>query len=268
MFATYIYSTTASPAEVRADLLALICGADVNSLSASCVKAVTTRGGVASGWVAHDAANWVMKGVDALGGDKFARLNLAGLVVNLCVLESWNAVAHTGVNATTAANVCNVAAGVTGTINIIANDEAIAIWAGSYWAAAIEAGRDSPLMAAPYPVGMLISNTAAAFYSPRVKNGGAAGDLLNALMTANTVSANSFANALRGVGEVLYFPVMPLAVTYGGATFYGWLREFFSLPMAGAGQRVSGDVFFDGDGKRFVCLPVSASALCWGVERR
>lgn len=267
MFATYVYSTAAVPAEVKADLFALICGADVNSLSNSCVKAMTTRGGGASGWAAHDVSNGVIKGMDSAGADRFARLTVAALLIKFGVVESWNAVAHTGVNPTTICNVCNVAAGVTGTIGISANDEAVAIWSGGYWAAAIETGRDTPLITAPYPVALLVSSNVANLFSPRIKNPAAAGDILDAPMQVAQMLGNNNNGALRGAGEVLFFPVMPLGVSYASG-FYGWLRDVFMLNQSSVGQRISGDLFFDTVGKQFICLPVGASLFCYGVERR
>ncbi len=108
MYAKYITNTTSTQADILSDVVAILTGTtDVNTLSASCNKAVTEIHSTydAAGWELHDAAAAtnvkVLKApvYDNPSKYKYLRIdtNTAG-VITLATAETWNASTHVGTN--------------------------------------------------------------------------------------------------------------------------------------------------------------------------
>jgi hypothetical protein len=107
MYAKYMYSASATAANILADLVAILTGeTTVANLSASCDKPNTTiLATIASGWELHDAAAGTnakcIKAVLADDPTKFKYVvldtNTAGYILAK-VYEAWDATGHTGTN--------------------------------------------------------------------------------------------------------------------------------------------------------------------------
>lgn len=132
------YVTVAAPtfANIIADLAALLAGAAIVDLSASCDKVATTMVAnvVAPGWTVFDAAagggSSVVSAPDSAGLiTKFARLSMNSNALRVDTAESWNAATHVGVNIglPPSATGVNLSTTAVNTLHIWANPRCFAI---------------------------------------------------------------------------------------------------------------------------------------------
>jgi len=103
----YAYSAGATQANVLSDLVAIFTGTtDVNSLSASCNKSLTTiTATTPAGWTLHDGSSGTNKKVIKApyldSGDKYVELDSYSTTnITLYMYETFNATTHTGTNKT------------------------------------------------------------------------------------------------------------------------------------------------------------------------
>lgn len=104
MYARYVYKAGATPANILADLCALLCGTtDKATLSADCVQEDTEISSIynPATWVMHDnaapTAGKVLKQRAADNScDKFLHLAVTATQIKSNISETWNATTHTG----------------------------------------------------------------------------------------------------------------------------------------------------------------------------
>lgn len=109
MFARYEYYSSATQANVLSDIVKIFTGeTDVNNLSASCNKNITTiTATIPAGWTVFDAAasstSQVIRAsyVDSASTYKYVELKATSTsAFDIFGYESWNATTHVGVNKT------------------------------------------------------------------------------------------------------------------------------------------------------------------------
>lgn len=241
MHAKYVSTSTATIAQIIADIAALIVGSTVASLSASCDKANTTLiSTVAPGWTVFDAAapatGQVITAPDADGlTTKFVRI-FAGnaLSIDMQLYDSWNAVTHAGVNPSNSFGATSGPAFTAGAVNtywIFATPRMLYITdAGQLSRGAWEYSREIQyLKGTTYPCQMCVAasalnvNVPADLFVPRVKALSAAGDLTAASSTLRmgsiacksvnaAIGVGSPASTARDAAEVAYMEVRPVWV--------------------------------------------------------
>ena len=126
MYAKYVSTTTSVGAQVINDLALLLSGSPISALSASCDKINSTLvSTVAPGWTLLDSAapaSGCMLSAPDIDGltTKFVYLYPAVSELRIGSYETWNAVAHTGTNATPGISICAHSATVANTYIVFA----------------------------------------------------------------------------------------------------------------------------------------------------
>lgn len=258
MYAKYVFKAGSTAANVLADVVKLIADGAINTLSGDAVQASCSKAGVATGWTSDDGNYAILSAPFEDGAArKVHQLAMAGTVLTVKGMDSWNAATHAGANVTTAASMTSglpLSSG--GTLNIVACPEIFAIWdASNYWLMAAEVPRVEPFFknrAGSISAARTGTNAYVA-YVTRSKNPIAAGDSVN--WAAYLGDARPMAGAARGENEELIyqlFPVPVLTYTSGYQTLLSQpVRGLVSTPRFG----VIGDIYSDGAGKDYVMLP-------------
>jgi hypothetical protein len=243
MYAQYSYLSTATIAQICADLAAIACGETVvANLSAGCDKPGTNiiDNTVTTNWSMFDnaagAGTVVIRSLNADGiSYKYARIFADGTNFSIQQSESWNASTHVAVNPSYVASSHSIplATGVAGRVFLMAGPRFILVSqnpaSGTGSCILIEHSRDTPIGDTSYPCcihsrldsGSYSMFTNSSSYPPRHKNPEAAGDLTGSsvwamfaqqpLQNSVALAANLPAN-LRGVGEAAWFPVSPINI--------------------------------------------------------
>lgn len=263
MYAKYTWLATATEAQVRADLVALMAGAtNVASLSASCDKDFTSivANTTATNWQISDAAasatSQVLRSLNADGTTyKYAQFTLSAGAASLTGWETWNAVTHAGTNQTS--SVSTVTPGTIGITLSYTNPGSIYIFStpryliispsaalqASYCVGLFEFSRDSNSLDITYPCHALmhtgtyiLAPANGSFSISRIKKNNATGDFAGTGVTAyigtmfNTnITAMSGAQTSPnyGVGEAPYYTVLPivLGAALSNGSFVGVLGK-------------------------------------------
>lgn len=246
MYGTYAWNAGATPAEVQQDIVALICGADVETLSAVCNKAETKAEGEASGWLVVDQPFGVLSHPGQAGGPgMLARITISSTPrVQMAAIDKWNMGTHAATWVTNARD-CAGTMTAAGKMNIMASQAGLLLAASdwSVWALVGEVKRDGPVLAgdAEAPGGFLIDSGSYS-YMPRVKSPSALGDVSNA--SCNFVSAFGTLStyAARNRKDELYLPMSPAVMSYSSVP----VGEVAGLVIAG-GYGQGGDYMLDAD---------------------
>lgn len=136
MYVRYVTLAASTYANTLADIAALLSGASVADLSATCDKAATIviASDIAPGWTLLDAAANSGRVVSAPDADalttKYARLWMNTAVLQINTYEFWNPVTHVGTNIGNAPGGnpgINISQTAANTIHIFANPRCFAI---------------------------------------------------------------------------------------------------------------------------------------------
>lgn len=262
MYATYAYNAGASMAQVMADVVALICGGSVASLSASCNKALSTVAGAASPYSAPSAQSYGVVQANCLDGvsKKIFRFTLSGQIM-LQAYDTWNGATNTGTNPTTARSALLIDSNP-GTVWIVATDEILAVACsyGSYCGIGFEFKREAPFMAGTSrPCWGVVCTGGYAAEVPRAKNMGAAGDQQPAAAyVTSPLNGLSFGSP-RGTDDLNYNQLLPCFVMlqYGGYIYAGAMRG--ALCAAEAIGAV-GDIYSDENAATYLLTRHAAPA--------
>lgn len=269
MLVKYVTTSGATTDQMIADLVAIITGGTIASLSASCdkVNSAVIANSTATGWTLFDSFNvtvvgttggYVLTANAATGSTvKYARLyKSASNAVDIVANETWNAGTHTGTNLTTGAG--GISLSVSTTYMVFATARTFMIWNSTGTAAAVcEFTRDCPyLSGTTYPSYLVASQTGLAqsggqMYMPRQKNLTATGDSTNVTVNAGTISnrssgqaVTSTSSAVRDATDSLYHEMRPIwVVTNSNNIVLGRLYDYVEITRA-AGNAF--DTFSDG----------------------
>lgn len=253
MYAKYTWLSTATEAQVRADLVALATGTtDINSLSASCDKAFTSivANTTATNWTVHDAdasaTSQVLRSLNADGTTyKYAQFTINNGTFNMTGWEAWDSVTHVGTNRTTTNGLAMSSSFMatfsytnTGSIYIFSTPRYLTLSVPKSMSTAgqmsvVEFSRDSPSLNISYPCHALFGSNLAFISSAtqndvgicRIKSNSSVGDLtgtdlngtINTLVNFPTYGGGNqvYQRAPgRGVGEVPYYTVLPIILGF------------------------------------------------------
>lgn len=260
MHGVYAWNAGAVPAQVTADILALIAGGLVADLSASCNKAVTNAGGEASGWSVVDAAYGVMAHAGQAGGPgMLARLTASATPrLQLAAIDAWNMGSHAAGFAATPLD-CSGSMAVAGQLSIIAGPSGLLLASSDYaqWALVSEVKRDGPALAgdAMAPGGFAIG-AGGYCYMPRLKSPSAVGDMAGASVTLQSAYGQLSTTAARSRGEALYLPMVPGTLQYSNVP----VGEMAG-PMIAGGYAQSGDYIVAANGDKYQIVKFGYSTL-------
>lgn len=258
MFGNYSWNAGAAAQNIIADLVALICGAAVADLSASCNKAASLVEGEASGFDVVDAAYGVVHAPGQIGGPgRLMRLQVSAQNrIQLSVVDQWVMGSHSATFASGAIDASGLVTAA-GSVNVYACDDALLIGAAdwSYWAGVAEVKRDGPAMSdALAPGGFVIGGYYC--YMPRLKSPTAVGDLSGPSATFASAYGSLAAAAARDRAEKLYIPMVPGVLSYSSVP----VGEVAGVMVAG-GYGQSGDFMQDAGGEAFVIAKNSANVI-------
>lgn len=264
MYGVYAFNAGAVPASVVADLVALATGAEVAALSSACNKALTTKIGAASPWLAHDAAYGVLRAPCVGGGpasDKLVRVT-ADTLVRLSTMESWDPVLHSAGAGVTAAYAVSLQLSAAGSIHYVFTDEVFFLAASDFsvWQVLAEIKREGPLLADAAMPCWVLHGTGNSSFIPRVKSPTAAGSVTNASLTTQSPYGTLTSSAVRDLSENLYIPMAPAVAVYSSVP----VGEYVGLMVAG-GYGQAGDYMRDGAGKEY--LLAKGSTVTYAIER-
>jgi hypothetical protein len=281
MFAKYV--TTAAPvqAQMIADIAALICGASIASLSASCDKVNSSLvSTIAPGWTLHDAPNSgvVVTAPDVDGlTQKYVRLFApSASTFDAMGYETWNAVAHTGTNATPG-NPASFSfwANQVNTIFIFATARSFYFTSPAAGVGSFEFSRDAGyLQGSSYPchaIATSASLTSAVssgnVYVPRMKNLVAAGDRSGFALYAATLAPRygtgnqgGPAGALYGADGTMHYEIRPMWLMSDG----GVIGKLFDVIELARQSGAAFDTFSDGV-DTFMLVPSSNFIMIFKV---
>jgi len=264
MYGTYAYNAGATAAQVVADVLALVTGADPATLSNSCNKALTTAAGAASGWQVEDA-NYGVLSAPCIGGGpasrKLARVT-AATKLQLSTVDSWNNATHVAGTSTSALDV-SLAFSAAGAVNFLATDEVLMLAASdwSVWQCVCEIKRDGPLLSDAGAPSWVILGTTNYCYAPRFKNLTAAGDSTNVSLSVASAYGTLTGSTTRDRAERLYIPMAPAVASLSSVP----VGEFVGVMVSG-GYGQSGDYMLDASGD--VWQLSKGGAVIYAIKRK
>lgn len=220
MYLKYQWLATATEANIRADIAAILCGTAIAGLSAGCdkVNSASLASTVAPGWELWDAAASVTSiVVRALNADgisyKYLQIAFTAGNVYFTGWELWSVGSHTGTNQTFAYGVaCNPSLALNNTvanaIYISATARRVSLFQGPLWGSQIslhlfEFSRDTNSLNASYPCHGIahLNNANISFLDvvasgiPSVANGGLG---LSRVKNPSIVSGDYVGAALTG----------------------------------------------------------------------
>lgn len=265
MYGVYAFNAGAAPAAVVSDLIALATGAEVAALSAACNKALTTKNGADSPWVAHDAAFGVLRAPCVGGGpgsDKLLRIT-ADTQVRMAAPESWDPALHSAGAGVTSAYAVSLQLSAAGSIHYVMTDELFFLAASDFsvWEVLAEIKREGPLLADAAMPSWVLHGTTNYSYMPRLKSPAAAGSLTNVSIATQSPYGTLTSSAVRDLSENLYIPMVPAVALYSSVP----IGEYVGLMVAG-GYGQAGDYMQDGAGKEFILA--KGSAITYAIERK
>lgn len=255
MYMTYAWIAGATAAQVTADIAALIAGADIATLSASCNKPGSSAAGEASGWTLDDGPYGVVSRAGQAGGPRVAARITASATpkLQLAAVDQWSVPAHTAAYASTAVD-CSLSLAAAGSVQIVATADALLIAASDWsaWGMVVESKRDGPALAADAAApGSVLIGSASVAYMPRVKYPAQSGDASNPAVTVQSSYGSLSASAARNRAEALYIPMVPAVLTYSQVP----VGELVNVQVAG-GYGQSGDYMLD------------AAAVTWQLAKQ
>jgi hypothetical protein len=298
MHAKYVSTTGATLAQILADFAALLGGASIAALSASCDKPNSTLvSTVAPGWTLVDAAaansGQVVSSSDANGlTTKYVRLFAPGAnTIDLACYESWNAGTHIGVNASAASGkILSFSAGAVNTYWLFATPRGVYIavaGATNCGLGALEISRDAAYLAgSTYPCVASVSydaltTTTATPALSRTKRTAATGDstgsaastvLASCVLTGRTSTAAPAvpSGTVRDGSEVAYWEVAPIWIGVTGDVgtlparpmILGKCYDVLEIAAAAGNQF---DTFSDGVDTYMIVFVGAISALAFKV---
>lgn len=243
MFGVYSWNAGATGQQVVPDIVAMICGAAVNDLSAVCNKAASSVGGAASGWGVVDAAYGVIGQASQDGGPgREARIFASESPrVIMAAVHGWDVVQHLPGAATNALE-CSAVVSEPGAVNIVATAAGILIGASdwSMWALLAEVKRGAPGLPEGYP-GSVVVNGFGYAYLPKAKNPDVLGWVENAAAAVVSSYGGLSARPARDGVDSLYVPMVPACVAVKQVPF----GELLGVRAVG-GYGQSGDLMTDG----------------------
>lgn len=260
MWARYVYAAGATVENIAADLAAIVGGAAVASLSASCVKASTEIYGEPSPWSVLSLAYGVVCADGEDGVKKYLRFGVPAVgKVRLAALESWDSSSPSASSAGAGKDVTPVTTS-SGVVMVYVSSGSVAIVlgiGGVSFAVAFEIRRGTPATAGGRPaVGVLGGVNYYDAISVRLKNQLIAGDLVKGVLTMMAPQGATVA-ASRDEGEAIYAPILPVSVCQA-AVFVGVALGLFRV---GDAIGVTGDVLVCMDGAVYVVLRTGAGAF-------
>lgn len=243
MYGIYSWNAGATGPQVIADLVALICGAEIADLSAVCNKPASEKAGAASGWSVVDLGYGVIGAASQDGGpQRQARLMASDVPrVLLASVHAWDLVAHIPGAATNALE-CSGVIAEAGAVNVIATQAGILLAASdwSMWALLGEVKRSAPALVAGAD-GSVIINGFGYGYVAQAKNPEALGLMENAPAAVVSAYGSLAAKAARDAADLLYVPMVPACVSVKQVPF----GELMGVQAIG-GYGQGGDMVTDG----------------------
>lgn len=221
MLAKYVSLSTATWAQIQADLIALACGGSIAGLSAGCDKANSAilANSEPAGWTLYDAAgpnsSKVITAKDMANNDKFVALyQPTATSLSIMSFDTYNSSTHTGTNMTgTNSNPLNYSAGNAQTFYVYATARNVVFInnTASALIGSFEFTREAPFMNSNlYPAHALMCywGYATGLAIPRIKNMSAVGDTLAQYNCAGmySIGGNSFGSAYRDATDSLVYP--------------------------------------------------------------
>lgn len=258
MYGVYAWSAGATAQNIIADLVALLCGAAVNDLSASCNKLASSAAGEATGYDAIDAAYGVFHAPGQAGGPgRLMRLQVSAQGrLQLGVVDGWVMGSHSATYASGLIDASGLISAA-GSVNLFACDDALLVGSSdwSYWAASAEVKRDGPAMGdALAPGGFVVGGYYC--YMPRLKSPSAVGDMAGVSATFASAYGAVSASAARDRAEKLYIPMVPAVLSYSSVP----IGEAAGVMVSG-GYGQSGDYMQDAGGDTFVIAKTAGNIL-------
>jgi hypothetical protein len=254
MYGKYAWVAGASPVSVVADLIALVGGAAVNTLSVACNQAGSNTQGVASTWAAVDAVYGVVQSPSKVGaGYKQARITVAANIIQLAAVEGWNAGTHVATNAV-AAQSCSLSTASAGSVWFLATEDHL-LFASSDWTAwqgVFEVKRDGPMLSdVSVPAHAQVGPNYC--YWPRLKNPTTVGFSVGGQGTLASAFGALVASAVRDVSESLYLPLVPAVTSVSSAPIGGC-----QALMIASGYGASGDYMIDAAANTYMLAKMSS----------
>ena len=264
MHGVYAWNAGATAAQIRADLVAMISGAAIADLSASCDKAASSTAGAASGWVAMDAPYGVLSAAGEAGGPgRQVRLSeTAAPRVIVGVVAGWNGATHAAASASSAME-CTATIDGAGLCHVLATPDGLLLASSdwSVWGMVAEVKRDGPALAGMAALsGALVVNQNGYAFMARAKKQTGYGYTDNQQVSVASVFGALAATPGRDAAETLYMPMVPAVVSNGGVP----VGELVGLRAVG-GYAQSGDTLSDGAGD--VWQLVKAGNLALALKR-
>jgi hypothetical protein len=253
MIGKYAWVAGASAANIIADIIKWITGADLATMSAACNQAATTRTGSATTWSAHDAAFGVIRDLsDPAGPGIYARLtSSASPKLQAAAVAEWDIGSHAAAYATTAGDV-SLTLSAAGSVNLLASSGVLLIGAAdwSVWSLIGECARASGVLAASATVpGTYVLQATAYAYMVRAKNATAAGFATSAQVGVQSSFGQLNAAAVRDVNEALYHAMASMTISFGSAP----VGEARNVMVVG-GYSQSGDTVVDQGGVEYLVV--------------
>ncbi|MBN8516800.1 MAG: hypothetical protein J5X22_09400 [Candidatus Accumulibacter sp.] len=263
MYGVYSWNAGASGANIVADLVKFVTGADVASLSASCNKPATVREGAASVWSAVDSGFGVVASAGLVTGPGVTgRMSVsASQKIQLSAVDAWDSGSHSAGFATSVFDV-SLSIASAGSVNIVSNDGVLLIAAAdwSVWGIVAEVSREGPAMSgAPTVSGALILNNTGQSYMTRCKSPGSAGETTSPYLTVQPAYGSLTSSSARDRAEHLYLVMCSLCVSYSSVP----IGEVEGVEAVG-GYAQSGDFVLDSEGNQF---QVVRGSIGFGVLR-
>jgi hypothetical protein len=260
MYGNYAWNAGATAGNVQQDLVALICGADVASLSADCNKAATVVSGEASGWLVVDQPYGVLRHQGLPGGPGMtARITLSATPrVQVAAVDKWNMGTHAAAYVTSAYDGSATMSGA-GSMNIMASDAGLLLASSdwSFWVLIGEVKRDGPALAGDVEApGTFMMSSSGYCYMPRLKSPSAVGDLSNASVNFQSAYGSLSSSAARNRKDELYLPMTPGVLSYSSVP----VGEIKGVVIVG-GYGQGGDFVLDGAGKTYQIVKYSSTSF-------
>jgi hypothetical protein len=246
MQAKYVALGSYTQANLISDLAAILCGAQVADLSATCDKANTTIvSTVAPGWTLVDAnasnLGKVISAPDMNGNPKYVYIYASGTSqIAIRVYETWNSTTHTGTNPSGAYVLSNGTS-----FMVFGTPQTAYISGGADGFGVLEVSRDVAYLQnnTTYPAtvagGAYGFSSPTAMSMPRGKNMTAAGDTLPYPVQSATITARSSSSILAGTtarqdaNGVQYIEVRPIWIALSDNTIIGRLYDIAEITRGG-----------------------------------
>lgn len=250
MLAKYTTLSTATLAQVQADLIALACGGSIAELSASCDKVNSSilANSEPIGWSLVDVAgpsnSRIITAKDIDNNDKFVGLyQSSSTQLSITSFDTYNSGTHTGTNQSYGnSNPISFSSGVSQTFYVYSTSRNLAFMnnTGSAVIGSFEFTREAPFMSSNnYPAHALVGywGYSTGLTIPRIKNMTAVGDSVNGVNVAGifTVGGNNFGSPYRDANDAIVHPVFEAYVSMNPTYYNLPLGKLYDILMTSNG---------------------------------